>query len=104
MVAITRHVFINIFQSEHFSAPKFAMGYEKNMSFLVIRKSPKVWKKSWKDRTGLPVTCSLSYYMEFLPVTLLLCSFAERQSDISGCYAWIQIEKGTCDCEKSSKC
>ena len=26
---ITRHVFINIFQAEHFSAGKFAMGYEK---------------------------------------------------------------------------
>ena len=38
MVTITRHVFINIFQTEHFSAAKFAiaMGYEKNMSFLVI--------------------------------------------------------------------
>ena len=52
MVTITRHVFINIFQMEHFSAVKFAMGYEKNMSFLVIAKSPKVWKKSWKDGLG----------------------------------------------------
>ena len=26
----------NIFQTEHFSAVKFAMGHEKNMSFLVI--------------------------------------------------------------------
>ena len=47
-VTITRHVFINIFQTEHFSAVKFAMGYEKNMSFLVIGKSPKVWKKKLK--------------------------------------------------------
>ena len=39
MVTITRHVFINIFQTEHFSSVKFAMGYEKNiMSFLVIAK------------------------------------------------------------------
>ena len=36
MVTITRHVFINTFQTEHFSAVKFAMGYEKNMSFLVL--------------------------------------------------------------------
>ena len=42
MVTITRQVFTNIFQTEHFSAVKFAMGYEKNMSFLVIPKSPKV--------------------------------------------------------------
>ena len=45
MVTIIRYVFINIFQTECFSAVKFAMGYEKNMSFLVIPKSPKVWKK-----------------------------------------------------------
>ena len=45
MVTITREIFINIFQTEHFLAVKFAMGYEKNMTFLVIAKSPKVWKK-----------------------------------------------------------
>ena len=33
------HIFINIFQTEHFPAVKFAMGYEKNKSFLVIAKS-----------------------------------------------------------------
>ena len=40
------HIFItcNIFQAEHFSAVKFVMGYKKNVSFLVIPKSPKVWK------------------------------------------------------------
>ena len=38
MVTITRHIFIDIFQTEHFSAVKFAMGYEKNISFLVIAK------------------------------------------------------------------
>ena len=36
MVTITRHVFINIFQTECISAVKFDTGYEKNMSFLVI--------------------------------------------------------------------
>ena len=41
MVTITRYVFINIFQTEDFSAVKFAIGYEKYMSFLVIAKSPK---------------------------------------------------------------
>ena len=29
MVTITRRVVINIFQMEHFSAVKFAMGYKK---------------------------------------------------------------------------
>ena len=42
MVTITRHVFINLFQTEHFLAAKFSVGYEKNMRFLVIAKSPKV--------------------------------------------------------------
>ena len=34
MVTITKHVFINIFQTEHFSAVKFAMGYGKIWTFL----------------------------------------------------------------------
>ena len=45
MVTITRYVFINIVQTEHFPAVQFDLGYEKNMSFRVIPKSPKVWKK-----------------------------------------------------------
>ena len=52
MVTITRHIFINIFQMEHFSAVKFAMGYEKNMSYHVISKSPKVWKSVEKIGMG----------------------------------------------------
>ena len=52
MVTIkTRHIFINISQTEHFPAVKFDMGYEKNMSFLVIPKSPNLWKKV--EKTGL---------------------------------------------------
>ena len=42
MVTIKLHILINIFQVEHFLDVKFSMGYEKNMSFLVIAKSPKV--------------------------------------------------------------
>ena len=30
------HVFINISQTQYFSGVKFAMGYEKNLSFIVI--------------------------------------------------------------------
>ena len=52
IVPITRQVSTNIFQPEHFSAVKFAMGCEKNMSFLVIGKSPKVWKKVEKIGLG----------------------------------------------------
>ena len=63
MVTITRHVFINIFQTEHVSSVKFAMDYEKNVSFFVIGKSPKVWKKSWKDRMG---SFKLHYNFSFL--------------------------------------
>ena len=50
MVTITRHVFIDIFQTEHFATVKFAMDYEKNVSFLVMPKSPNVGKKVQKIR------------------------------------------------------
>ncbi len=46
MVTITSHIFINIFQPVHFSAVKFTRGNEKNMNFVLIPKSLKVWKKS----------------------------------------------------------
>ncbi len=46
MVTITSHIFINIFQTVHFSAVKFDRGNEKNMSFFLIPKSPKVSEKS----------------------------------------------------------
>ncbi len=46
MVTITSYIFINIIQTVHFSAVKFTRGNEKNMSFLLIPKSPKLWEKS----------------------------------------------------------
>ena len=52
MVIIARHVFINIFQTEHFSAVKFAIADKKNLSFLVIPTSLKVWKKVEKIGLG----------------------------------------------------
>ena len=52
MVTITSHIFINIFQTKHLSAVKFAVGYEKNMSFLEIAKSSKVWNKVEKIGLG----------------------------------------------------
>ncbi len=42
MVTITNHIFINIFQTVHFSVVKFTRGNEKKMSFLLTPKSPKV--------------------------------------------------------------
>ena len=45
---ITRHIFISIFQMERFSGVKFPMGYEKNMSFLVIQNLQKFEKKKKK--------------------------------------------------------
>ena len=52
MVTITRHIFINIFQTENVSAVKFAMGYEKNLGFFVIPKTPKVGGKVEKIGLG----------------------------------------------------
>ena len=52
MVTLTRHVFINIFQTEHFSAVKFDMGYhgyEKNMGFLGYQNLQKFEKKLKKS-------------------------------------------------------
>ena len=45
-------IFVNVFQTEHFLTVKFATGYEKNMNFLVILKSPKVRKKLKKIGLG----------------------------------------------------
>ena len=42
--------FTDIFETEHFLAVKFSMGYQKNMNFLVIANSRKVWKKLKKER------------------------------------------------------
>ena len=38
-------IMVYILKTKPFSDVKFAMDYKKNMSFLVIAKSPKVWKK-----------------------------------------------------------
>ena len=53
MVKVTWHIFIYIFQTEHLLAMKYGTDYEKNMSFLVIPRSLKIWKKLKKKRTGL---------------------------------------------------
>ena len=48
---------------EHLSTIKFAMGYEKNRSFLVIPKSPKVGKRVEKIGLG-PFKLSLELFCE----------------------------------------
>ena len=52
MVTITSHIVINIFQTVQFSAVIFTRGNEKNMSFLLIPKCHKVWKKIEVIRPG----------------------------------------------------
>ena len=52
IITTTRHIFNKFFQTEHFSALKFYIVYEKNMNFLVIPKFPKVWKKVEKIALG----------------------------------------------------
>ena len=59
MVTLTRHIFISIFQMEHFSALKFDMGYEKKWAFLWyynLQKFEKKLKKSdWVPVRIFPV-------------------------------------------------
>ena len=57
MVTIIGHILINFFQKEHISAVKFDRGYDKNMSVLVIPKSPKVLKNAKKIRLGSFKAC-----------------------------------------------
>ena len=45
LVTTASHILINIFQTIHFSAVKFNRGNDKNISFLLIPISQKVWKK-----------------------------------------------------------
>ena len=52
MVAITKHGFLNIFQTKPFSNVKFAMDYEKKKILPAIPKSQKVWKAVERNRTG----------------------------------------------------
>ena len=48
MVTISRHSFIHIFQTVHFSAVKFTRGNEKNRILLLIPKSQKAWEEEFK--------------------------------------------------------
>ncbi len=52
MVTITSHIFINIFQTVHFSAVKFTRGNGKNMSFLLIYQNLRKFEKIRSNRTG----------------------------------------------------
>ena len=61
VVTISRHFFINILQTQHFSAMKFYMGYEENMSFLVIPKSPKAGENVEKIGLGSFKWCEIYF-------------------------------------------
>ena len=47
------YIFINIFQTVHFSAVKVTMDYEKNTSFLLIPNLQKALKKFDQNRAAL---------------------------------------------------
>ena len=46
MATITRHIFINIFQTEHFLAVKFDMGYEQIYELSCGTKISNSWENS----------------------------------------------------------
>ncbi len=75
---ITSHIFINIFQTVHFSAVQFSRGNEKNMSFLLIPKSLKVWTKYEAIRPG-----SFKLLSKFLHIlhtySFLVCLISRNQ-------------------------
>ena len=79
-----RHVFINMFQMEHISAVKFDTSYEKNMSFLVIPKSPKVGRKIEKIGLG-------SFNNELMQDSM--CK-AEHSKNATGAFCVIQCRRG----------
>ena len=49
MVPVISKIFTSVFQVEHISSIKFVMGYEKNMSFPLIKilKSYKKESENW---------------------------------------------------------
>ena len=92
-VTIIKHVFINIFQVEPISAVKFDTGCEKNMSFLVIPKSPKVWKKV--EKIGLSSFNNATHFLCGIEIGFNLCDTARiikvrnhLQTDFQGGGTW----------------
>ncbi len=72
VVIITSHIFVNIFQTEHFIAVNFTRGNEKNMNFLLIPKSLKEKNLTQSDRALLTHSCSrsaISFQVTFIFVT-----------------------------------
>ena len=52
MITITRHVFINIFQTKHLSTVKVIMIYEKKNELSCDTKISKSLEKSWEEGVG----------------------------------------------------
>ena len=90
MVTITRHVFTNIFQTDHFPAVTFSMGYEKNMSFFVIAKSPKVWKRL-KRLDWASLTASLATYSPKDSFKILLLTWKSPFNGFHCYFIWASV-------------
>ncbi len=88
MVTITSHIFINIFQTVHFPAVKFTRGNEKNTSFLLIPKSPKVWEKSEVIGPGSFKSVSERSMLRVCDDDKITCAMFEYESGLNtpDCY------------------
>ena len=76
-ITTSSHIFINIFQTVHFSAVKFTSGNEKNMSFLLIPKSQKGWKKSEAIEPG----SSKSHHVSRMRMNLIFRTFPKNRQE-----------------------
>ena len=81
MVTTSRHFFINIFQMQYFWAVKLYICYEKNVSFLVIPKSPKDRKKLKRSDLA-PLNFTILNYFPFQKMTFKLFCI------LTGWYWW----------------
>ena len=70
MVTIIRDIFINIFQTEHISAVKFDMGYEKKIWAFLWSRISKSLKKKLKKSDWAPLTSFISFHFNVYFATL----------------------------------
>ena len=95
MVTITRHIFNNIFQTENFSAAKFATSYEEKMSFIMIPKSPKVWreveKSNWAPLTPSYMCVKCRPHLKFVKAFWNLNCHGHIWIQKEDTFKWVQI-------------
>ena len=73
MVIITRHVFVNIFQTEHFSAVKFGIGYKRKTIwvFLWHQNHQKLDKKLEKNGLcSFNICCCFNSYIQVIKIAV----------------------------------